>query len=707
MKIKSFAKRSVSIMLTILLVVSMFAVVATTVSAAEVDVAQTGANKTIYFTLQSDYWWEPPYIHIWKNGGSNLTTWPGWQMTYTETNSYGQKVYEATFSDEYDRIIFNNGGSVTDQTQTIDISNVPSGTGYYVTGGDVKNRTVASFEYDVKETYSVNAYAYTNGSQSTTGGTVSVSSSSVEEGSTVTFTATPKTGYEFKGWYTNTALTTAAAGGTNTSYTYTVNANTTWYAKFVSKSYSVSAVAYTDGVASDVGGTASVSSSSVTYNGTATFTAVANDGYNFTGWYTSPSATTATSTANPYTKTITSATTLYAKFVFSRVVTPPASVSIVLDEDTNTITAVASGGTVDGAAPESYTYVLYKDKKAVDTNTTGIFTYESSEDDASYYVKAYPETYEGYATSSETVTVEAVAQFTTPIVSASSTYVAPGESYTITAYVPGITGATYTLYDFSGNMITANTKGTFAMTAQNSIGDYSYYVVATLGELSSQSDNITIHVVSETQTSLTVKVLFKSTDTYGYETYATVGSAKTQMTKAAANAALNIPENLGTNSTQTATYYWYETTATVTKGEKVTIVFTSNRYNLNASITVTFNYSGTYFFAADDLNNSLTAVDLTNVTPAQRNWVQSANHMVYNPEKDGALPSTGADIEIAVSGDVDYDSKLTIKDVTLIQRRLAQIVAFNDAQEASADYNGDGIVSILDASVIQRELVNR
>lgn len=55
-------------------------------------------------------------------------------------------------------------------------------------------------------------------------------------------------------------------------------------------------------------------------------------------------------------------------------------------------------------------------------------------------------------------------------------------------------------------------------------------------------------------------------------------------------------------------------------------------------------------------------------------------------------------------GDVDGDGEVTILDATWIQRYLASLIEFDDAQTADADYDRDGSVSILDATAIQRML---
>lgn len=151
----------------------------------------------------------------------------------------------------------------------------------------------------------------------TGGGTATAAgatSSTVQVGSTVSLKATASSGYRFAGWYTNSACTTTT-GITNptsaSSAKYTVSgtdgSTVTLYAKFI-KTYTVSAVAGT-------GGTATVDKSTVDTGGSAKFTATANSGYKFVGWYTASTGGSQKSTNNPYTLTgINSNTTLYARF---------------------------------------------------------------------------------------------------------------------------------------------------------------------------------------------------------------------------------------------------------------------------------------------------------------------------------------------------------------------------------------------------------
>ena len=57
-------------------------------------------------------------------------------------------------------------------------------------------------------------------------------------------------------------------------------------------------------------------------------------------------------------------------------------------------------------------------------------------------------------------------------------------------------------------------------------------------------------------------------------------------------------------------------------------------------------------------------------------------------------------------GDVNGDGVISIADATTLQKYLANIVDFDYEQLAVADTNGDGSVSIADATQIQKYLAN-
>ncbi len=144
------------------------------------------------------------------------------------------------------------------------------------------NKSTTQYKFYAKfelRTYEIKAYPVTNGTVGTTGGTVTVTEDGVDpvntstgnpatiqatHGHKIKFTATPESGYAFVGWYT------AATGGTlvSNSATYThpaeegsgISSAYTLYGRF-KKKYTVTLTAYTDGVASETGGTVKAGSS--------------------------------------------------------------------------------------------------------------------------------------------------------------------------------------------------------------------------------------------------------------------------------------------------------------------------------------------------------------------------------------------------------------------------------------------------------------
>lgn len=59
-----------------------------------------------------------------------------------------------------------------------------------------------------------------------------------------------------------------------------------------------------------------------------------------------------------------------------------------------------------------------------------------------------------------------------------------------------------------------------------------------------------------------------------------------------------------------------------------------------------------------------------------------------------------------ISGDVNGDRKLNIRDVTVIQKYLAKLTVFSNEQVFLADFNEDKVVNIKDATTIQKKLAN-
>lgn len=136
---------------------------------------------------------------------------------------------------------------------------------------------------------------------------VTVSNASPCYGDTVVFTPKLVQGATWVGWYSDAACTNLVSADQN--YSVSPNSDITLYAKATidANLYNVSAVAGAEITS------VNVSDSIVPEGGTATFTAQVNTGCSFEAWYSDDTYTTVVSTENPYTATITTNTTLYAK----------------------------------------------------------------------------------------------------------------------------------------------------------------------------------------------------------------------------------------------------------------------------------------------------------------------------------------------------------------------------------------------------------
>lgn len=196
------------------------------------------------------------------------------------------------------------------------------------------NDTSAEHKFYAKfqRQYNVEAKAVSDGAvANSTGGTVKISGGeegaytvgSYLEGQNTSITATPKEGYDFKGWYSDEKCTKLESQDLTLSIK-NIQANHLYYAKFMIKQFSVTAVANhpNDKKNSTVqfsSPSSEASNTSVTvkvnYNGSATFVANAGEGYEFVGWYSDENCQTLVSKTTPYkVSSIKADYTLYAKF---------------------------------------------------------------------------------------------------------------------------------------------------------------------------------------------------------------------------------------------------------------------------------------------------------------------------------------------------------------------------------------------------------
>lgn len=196
------------------------------------------------------------------------------------------------------------------------------------------NDTSAEHKFYAKfqRQYKVEAKAVSDGAvANSTGGTVKISGGeegaytvgSYLEGQNASITATPKEGYDFMGWYSDENCTILESQDLTLSIK-NIQANHLYYAKFMIKQFSVTAVANhpNDKKNSTVQFSSPLSEPSdtrvtvkVNYNGSATFVANAGEGYEFVGWYSDENCQTPVSKTTPYkVSSIKADCTLYAKF---------------------------------------------------------------------------------------------------------------------------------------------------------------------------------------------------------------------------------------------------------------------------------------------------------------------------------------------------------------------------------------------------------
>ena len=114
-------------------------------------------------------------------------------------------------------------------------------------------------------------------------------------------------------------------------------------------------------------------------------------------------------------------------------------------------------------------------------------------------------------------------------------------------------------------------------------------------------------------------------------------------------------------------------------------------------------YTLTYYQVVDGVDGEPVEVeiakeDITNI---------GTYNVVATPTRNGVLSGEAWAqfvVNMPLLGDANQDGKVTISDVTAIQRVLAELEAFSDLQISLADANQDGVVTIDDATTVQKYL---
>ena len=184
-------------------------------------------------------------------------------------------------------------------------------------GNWIKDEAVtlyAQWIYDVTEytvTFGVETGSTSYGSLTADNNTTSdpiTSPAQVRSGQSITFTATPETGYIVEGWYTNAACTAGKHDAGSTTYTTSITGETYVYVKFVEQTWPVSFVASTGGTVSPAEG------QTVGVITGVNISATPETGYTFAGWTSSAGGEFGDETAAETTFKPTAETTVTANF---------------------------------------------------------------------------------------------------------------------------------------------------------------------------------------------------------------------------------------------------------------------------------------------------------------------------------------------------------------------------------------------------------
>ena len=184
-------------------------------------------------------------------------------------------------------------------------------------GNWIKDEAVtlyAQWIYDVTEytvTFGVETGSTSYGSLNAYNNTTSASITSpaqVRRGQSITFTATPETGYLVEGWYTDAACTAGKHDAGSTAYTTSIIGETNVYVKFVEQTWPVSFVASTGGTVSPA------EEQTVGVITGVNISATPETGYTFSGWTSSTDGEFGDETAAETTFYPTAETTVTANF---------------------------------------------------------------------------------------------------------------------------------------------------------------------------------------------------------------------------------------------------------------------------------------------------------------------------------------------------------------------------------------------------------
>lgn len=154
---------------------------------------------------------------------------------------------------------------------------------YYAKFKEVRKLTIVKYldGAATTSTTAANVGSITIGTNTSNASVTSYAPQYYDKGTSVSFSATASTGYTLSGIYTT------ATGSTTATSPVTLNDNLTYYARFTTNSYNVTATVVGSGGTVKAGSSAAgtTSTASVKYKSSVNVVATASSGYDFDGWY--------------------------------------------------------------------------------------------------------------------------------------------------------------------------------------------------------------------------------------------------------------------------------------------------------------------------------------------------------------------------------------------------------------------------------------
>lgn len=323
------------------------------------------------------------------------------------------------------------------------------------------------------------------------------------------------------------------------------------------------------------------------------------------------------------------------------------------------------------------------------------------------------------------VTVNALS-ITGVTLNSSKSTVKPGDTFILTATTTpgGLSDVKYKFYKSDDSTVSEDDTlltslgSTATVTAESTTGSYYYYVVATDANRNSKTSSIvTVNVTNEGAVIENLKIRFKGTTLSTLIPYMSVdGGAAEVMKRSEADDAL-----IGTHLSGTYRFVWFEATISKVKvGESKTLTFTTNNSKestMDASITLDFttcDANNVIYIAVDNLMSGTTAVDITNNETAKTSF-GSAMNMIKQSSASDPVPTTLLSTMLKVTsasgqattkryylGDLNSDNTIGIKDATEIQKSIVGLSELDAEYQSLGDFNADGVVDIKDATAIQK-----